>query len=75
MIHELPGTTLSKPDQGGKYDLEGMAAPTLHEPERWLTPTIGADHGSAAQKSEALLASRTENYVKKVCLCFLVRVC
>ena len=46
MIHELPGTTFSNPDQRGKYDSEGMAALTLRELERWLTLAIGAYHGS-----------------------------
>jgi putative transposase len=46
MIHELPGTTFSNPDQRGKYDSEGMAALTLHELERWLNLAIGAYHGS-----------------------------
>ena len=46
MIHELPGTTFSNPNQRGKYDSEGAAALTLHELERWLTLAIGAYHGS-----------------------------
>lgn len=46
MIHELPGTTFSNPDQRGEYDSDGMAALTLHELERWLTLAIGAHHGS-----------------------------
>lgn len=46
MIHELPGTTFSNPDQRGKYDSDGMAALTLRELERWLTLAIGAYHGS-----------------------------
>ena len=45
LIHELPGTTFSSPDQRGKYDSEGMAALTLRELERWLTLAIGAYHG------------------------------
>ena len=46
MIHELPGTTFSNPDQRGEYDSEGRAALTLRELERWLTLAIGAYHGS-----------------------------
>ena len=46
MIHELPGTTFSNPDQRGEYDSDGMAVLTLHELERWLTLAIGAYHGS-----------------------------
>lgn len=46
MIHELPGTTFSNPDQRGKYDSEGMAALTLRELERRLTLAIGAYLGS-----------------------------
>lgn len=46
MIHELPGTTFSNPNQRGKYDSDGMAALTLRELERWLTLAIGAYHGS-----------------------------
>ena len=46
MIHELPGTTFSNPNQRGKYDSDGMAALTLRELERWLTLAIGGYHGS-----------------------------
>lgn len=46
MIHELPGTTFSKPNQRGKYDSDGMAGLTLRELERWPTLAIGACHGS-----------------------------
>ena len=60
MIHELPGTTFSNPNQRGKYDSDGMAALTLRELERWLTLAIGAYHGSVhgslLQPPEALWA-------------------
>ena len=46
IIHELPGTTFSNPNQRGDYDSVGMAALTLHELERWLALAVGAYHSS-----------------------------
>lgn len=35
-LHQLPGTTFSRPDLRGSYDSEKHAAMTLQELERWL---------------------------------------
>lgn len=40
MIHELPGTTFSNPDERGDYDSDGKAILTIKEFERWLTIRI-----------------------------------
>jgi len=45
MVHELPGTTFSNPEQRGDYDADGKAALTLRELERWLVLAVAAYHG------------------------------
>jgi putative transposase len=46
MVHELPGTTFSNPEQRGEYDADGKAALTMRELERWLVLAVAAYHGS-----------------------------
>ncbi len=46
LVHELPGTTFSNPDQRGEYDSEKLAALTLLELERWLTLAAASYHGT-----------------------------
>ncbi len=46
MVHELPGTTFSNPEQRGDYDSDGKAALTLRELERFLVLAVAAYHGS-----------------------------
>jgi hypothetical protein len=45
MIHELPGTTFSNPQQRGGYDSEATAVLTVREVERWLVLAIATYHG------------------------------
>jgi len=46
LVHELPGTTFSNPDQRGEYDSEQLAALTLLELERWLTLAVASYHST-----------------------------
>lgn len=46
LVHELPGTTFSNPDQRGAYDSEQLAALTLLELERWLTLAVTSYHST-----------------------------
>jgi len=45
MVHELPGTTFSNPQQRGGYDSERRAVLTVRELERWLTLAVAGYHG------------------------------
>lgn len=40
LVHSLPGTTFSNPDERGSYDSDKMACLTLGELERWLAVAI-----------------------------------
>jgi putative transposase len=44
MIHELPGTTFSSPQERGSYDSEAAATLTLAELERWLALAIAGPY-------------------------------
>ena len=44
MIHELPGTTFSNPQERGSYDSEASATLTLAELERWLALAIAGPY-------------------------------
>jgi putative transposase len=44
MIHELPGTTFSDPQERGSYDSEASAILTLAELERWLALAIAGPY-------------------------------
>ncbi len=45
MVHELPGTTFSNPDQRGGYDSEATAVLTVRELQRWLALAVAGYHG------------------------------
>lgn len=47
MIHELPGTTFSDPQERGSYDSEASAILTLAELERWLALAIAGPYHQA----------------------------
>ena len=44
MVHELPGTTFSNPQERGSYDSEAAASLTLTELERWLALAIAGPY-------------------------------
>ncbi|MBB2940492.1 hypothetical protein FB565_000196 [Actinoplanes lutulentus] len=44
-VHELPGTTFSRPAQRTGYDSDAQAALTLAELERWLALAVEVYHG------------------------------
>ncbi len=45
MVHELPGTTFSNPQQRGSYDSQATAVLTVRELERWLALAVASYHG------------------------------
>jgi len=45
MVHELPGTTFSHPQESSQYDSERLAVLTVRELERWLTLAVAGYHG------------------------------
>lgn len=45
LVHELPGTTFSKPAQRGGYDSEATAVLTVRELQRWLALAVASYHG------------------------------
>jgi putative transposase len=46
MVHELPGTTFSNPQERGTYKSEARASLTVAELEKWLVLAIGTYHNS-----------------------------
>lgn len=45
MVHELPGTTFSNPQQRKGYDSDRTAVLTVRELERWLALAVAVYHG------------------------------
>ena len=45
MVHELPGTTFSNPDERGGYDSDGAAVLTVAELNKWLALAVASYHG------------------------------
>jgi len=45
LVHELPGTTFSNPQQRGSYDSQASAVLTVGELERWLALAVASYHG------------------------------
>lgn len=45
-VHELPGTTFSRPAQRGDYDSQRKAVLTLNELEAWLALAVATYHGT-----------------------------
>ncbi|MCA0291727.1 MAG: DDE-type integrase/transposase/recombinase [Actinobacteria bacterium] len=63
LVHELPGTTFSNPDQRGRYDSNTKAALTVRELEKWLAVAVasyhGQVHGTTQQTPQARWAAAT----------------
>ncbi len=45
LVHELPGTTFSSPQQRGSYDSQATAVLTLAELQKWLALAVASYHG------------------------------
>lgn len=45
LVHELPGTTFSNPEQRASYDSDAKAVLTLDELNRWLALAVACYHG------------------------------
>lgn len=50
MVHELPGTTFSNPQERGRYDSQRLAVLTVGELERWPATTAKSTPPSASPR-------------------------